>query len=162
MHKLQTNAYKSLIWMDWEITESYIDGTKDKKRVLSVKFDMFQLGLPWFYQNNTFWWIFVILIKQNMICLNEYPFRLMTVNVWNTIMINICWQTWNSFVLSWLSSFPKCFWGEHEERTKCHQVVFVIFIIMHTTTFSLISLCHITLHIFTRNIGDSIVKYYNV
>ena len=35
-----------------------------------------------------------------------------------------CW-TWNSFVLSWLSSFPKCFWGEHEERTKCHQVFFL-------------------------------------
>ena len=40
--------------MDWEITESYIDGTKnnhkwlerDNKRVLSVTFDMFQLGLP--------------------------------------------------------------------------------------------------------------------
>ena len=54
MHKLETNAYKSLIWMDWEITKSYIDGTKEKKRVLFVTFDMFQLGLPWFYQNNTF------------------------------------------------------------------------------------------------------------
>ena len=54
MHKLETNAYKSLIWMDWEIAESYIDGTKDNKRVLSVTFDMFQLGLPWFYQNDTF------------------------------------------------------------------------------------------------------------
>ena len=95
MHKLETNAYKSLIWIAWQITESYIDGIKikhnwlekDDKKVLSVIFDMFLLGLPWYYQNNTFWWQFAILLKQNMVFFNDYKFRLETTNVWNTIWI---------------------------------------------------------------------------
>ena len=44
MHKLETNAYKNN--HNWLET--------DNKVFLFVTFDMFQLGLPWFYQNSTF------------------------------------------------------------------------------------------------------------